>query len=101
MSSINESEKGTNANVNVDDTGNGSKNQSSGGWFKPLRLQRNQYMFVIGLFTLIGVVGGYAYYSLVGCKTGGCTITSSPVMSIIWGGMVGYLVPDMFIKQKN
>ena len=74
---------------------------SSSGWFKPIRLRRNHYLFVIGLFTLIGVVGGYTYYSLVGCKTGGCAITSSPTMSIIWGGMMGYLLPDVFVKQKS
>ncbi len=69
-------------------------------WLKPFRLPRNQYLLVIGLFTLAGVIGGYAYYSLVGCKTGGCAITSSPTMSIIWGGMMGYLLPDFFVKQK-
>ncbi len=70
-------------------------------WFRPLRLARNKYLLVIGLFTLVGVIGGYAYYALVGCNTGGCAITSSPVMSIIWGGMMGYLLPDFFIKQKS
>ncbi len=70
-------------------------------WFEPFRLPRNQYLLLIGLFTLAGVMGGYAYYSLVGCKTGGCAITSSPTMSIIWGGMMGYLLPDFFVKQKS
>ncbi len=55
----------------------------------------------VGLFTLAGVVGGYAYYALVGCKTGGCAITSSPVMSVIWGGLLGYLLPDYFFKKEE
>ena len=70
-------------------------------WFRPLRLTRNKYLLVIGMFTFIGVIGGYAYYALVGCNTGGCAITSSPVMSVIWGGMMGYLLPDFFVKQKK
>lgn len=70
-------------------------------WFKPLMLNKRTYLLVIGIFTLVGVVGGYTYYSLVGCKTGGCVITSNPTMSIIWGGLMGYLVPDIFIKEKG
>jgi hypothetical protein len=87
------------------------KNESTGlpenpvsnrkSWLNPLRLTRNRYLIVVGVFTLMGVIGGYTYYALVGCNTGGCAITSSPVMSIIWGGMMGYLLPDIFVKQKS
>jgi hypothetical protein len=72
-----------------------------GTWLKPLMLRPKSYLIVVGLFTLVGVIGGYMYYSLVGCKTGGCAITSNPTMSIIWGGLMGYLVPDFFVKQKK
>ncbi len=72
-----------------------------GSWFKPLFLRQKHYLIVVGLFTLVGVIGGYMYYSLVGCKTGGCAITSSPTMSVIWGGLMGYLIPDFFVKQKK
>lgn len=72
-----------------------------GGWFKPLLLRQKHYLIVVGLFTLVGVIGGYMYYSLVGCKTGGCAITSNPTMSVIWGGLMGYLIPDFFVKQKK
>lgn len=58
-------------------------------------------MLAVGIFTLAGVAGGYAYYALVGCKTGGCAITSSPVMSVIWGGLLGYLLPDYFFKERK
>lgn len=70
-------------------------------WFSPRRLPSNHYLLAVGAFTLFGVIGGYAYYALVGCKTGGCAITSSPVMSIIWGGLLGYLLPDYFFKPKE
>lgn len=55
--------------------------------------------------TLIGVVaglaGGYLYYTEIGCKSGGCPITSNPWMTTIWGGVMGYLVGDMFVKKNT
>jgi hypothetical protein len=51
---------------------------------------------------IIGAIGGYFYYSEVGCVSGTCAITSNPYMSIAWGGVFGYLVLDMFNgKKKN
>jgi hypothetical protein len=87
------------------ETTNLSDNQEQNGknarkWFFPRQLRSRQYLLAVGLFTFAGVVGGYAYYALVGCKTGGCAITSSPVMSVIWGGLLGYLVPDYFFKKE-
>lgn len=69
--------------------------------FSPIYISRNRYLFVIGLFTLAGVIGGYAYYTFIGCHSGSCSIASNPTLSIIWGGMMGYLLPDFFIKQKK
>lgn len=54
---------------------------------------------IIGL--LIGVLGGYLYYSLVGCKTGTCAITSNPWLSMLWGGIMGYLLFDMFNSRAK
>lgn len=98
MDSQDKLDRGSETSGNTDATSRDT--QSKGGWLKPIHLRRNRYLFVIGLFTLTGVLGGYAYYALVGCNSGGCAITSSPTLSIIWGGMMGYLLPDMFIKQK-
>ena len=77
-----------------------SKN-SVKGWFRPRVLPRRQYLIAVGLFALFGVIAGYAYYALVGCRTGSCAITSSPTMSMIWGGLMGYLLPDFFVKQEK
>lgn len=54
---------------------------------------------VIGL--VIGVVGGYLYYSEIGCVSGTCAITSNPYMSMGWGGAMGYLLFDMFDAKKK
>ena len=55
----------------------------------------------MALFTLAGVAGGYTYYAMIGCTTGGCVITSSPYMSMAWGGVLGYLLPDFFVKKHK
>ncbi|MFH1121428.1 MAG: hypothetical protein V1775_16540 [Bacteroidota bacterium] len=47
-----------------------------------------------------GVIGGFIYYKTVGCSSGGCAITSNPYMSMLWGGLLGYLVADIF-KMKD
>jgi len=44
------------------------------------------------LFVLGGAVAGYLYYRLVGCRTGTCPITSSPIISSLYGAMMGFLL---------
>ncbi len=67
----------------------------------PLKVSAHRYLWVVGAFTLLGVVGGYAYYALIGCQSGGCAITSNPYMSMAWGGAMGYLLPDFFVKKNK
>lgn len=44
------------------------------------------------LAVLLGAAAGYAFYRFVGCRTGGCPITSNPWLSSIYGGMLGGLM---------
>lgn len=44
------------------------------------------------LFVLGGAVAGYLYYRLVGCRSGTCPITSSPIISSLYGAMMGFLL---------
>jgi hypothetical protein len=39
--------------------------------------------------TIIGISGGYAYYYFIGCSSGTCAITSNPINSMVWGGLMG------------
>lgn len=50
---------------------------------------------------LIGAVGGFLYWRYVGCASGTCPITSSPVMSTLWGALMGGLLFSMFGDAKK
>lgn len=62
-------------------------------------LKKISVIAIIGL--VIGAIGGYLYYSQIGCVSGSCAITSNPWMSTLWGAAFGYLVFDMFDKRKK
>jgi hypothetical protein len=50
---------------------------------------------------LLGAVGGFFYWKFYGCD-GTCLITSSPVRSMIYFGVMGAIVNSMFKpKQKE
>ena len=47
------------------------------------------------------MVGGYLYWRYVGCTTGTCPITSSPVNSSIWGAAMGGLLLSSFMPEHR
>jgi hypothetical protein len=49
---------------------------------------------VIGI--IIGGGLGFGWYMLVGCPTGTCPLTSNPVITIIYGAVLGALVAGSF-----
>jgi len=48
----------------------------------------NRFSIIGGI---IGGAGGYLYWYKIGCTTGTCPITSSPIMSTLWGVLLGVL----------
>lgn len=50
---------------------------------------------------IIGCIVGYFYWKFVGCASGTCAITSSPVNSSIYGALMGALVLGLFKKQNK
>ncbi|MEX0595619.1 MAG: DUF6132 family protein [Candidatus Paceibacterota bacterium] len=48
----------------------------------------------------IGALAGYVYYVQVGCLSGSCAITSSPINSTLYGALMGYLFLGMFKKEQ-
>ena len=53
------------------------------------------------LFTLGGMLVGLGYYYLVGCSTGNCAITSSPISSMLYVGLIGWLLSGVFGGCKD
>jgi len=45
----------------------------------------------IVLCTVLGSIGGYAYYYFIGCNNA-CSITSSPMNSVAYGAIVGFVL---------
>ena len=45
-----------------------------------------------GLFILGGAAVGYLYYRLVGCSPGSCVITANPWSSMLYMGLIGFLL---------
>ncbi|VAX22591.1 hypothetical protein MNBD_IGNAVI01-1999 [hydrothermal vent metagenome] len=50
---------------------------------------------------LIGAGLGFAYYYFIGCYNGTCVISSSPYISTVYGGLIGYLFTFPSKKKKE
>lgn len=51
---------------------------------------KKNWITIIGV--VIGAAGGFLYWRFVGCSSGTCPITSSPVLSSVWGAVLGGLL---------
>lgn len=49
----------------------------------------------------LGALGGLAYWFFVGCESGTCAITSSPVNSSIYGAVMGALLAGIVTTEKE
>jgi hypothetical protein len=47
---------------------------------------------------LVGALLGYVYYHFVGCASGTCAITSTPLNSTLYGALLGGLLFNLFQK---
>lgn len=53
---------------------------------------------VIGI--VIGAIAGFLYWNFIGCASGTCMITSKPINSTLYGALMGYLIFNIFKKEK-
>ena len=63
-------------------------------------MTKKQYV-ITGVGVLVGFILGYAYYHFIGCATGSCAITSKPLNSTLYGGMMGGLLFNLFVSSKT
>ncbi|TDD77304.1 DUF6132 family protein [Flavobacterium caseinilyticum] len=54
---------------------------------------------VVGV--ILGAIAGYLYYLNIGCDSGTCAITSKPLNSTLYGGLMGGLIFNMFAKSPK
>lgn len=59
----------------------------------------NNKLYFVGTF--IGALAGFLYWKYVGCVTGTCSITSSPINSTLYFGLFGAVLFGAFKKQLN
>ena len=59
----------------------------------------NNKLTVIGV--IFGAIGGYLYYYFVGCASGTCVITSSPVNSTLYFAVLGGLIVNLIKPTDN
>lgn len=60
---------------------------------------KNNAITILGI--VLGLAGGYLYWMYIGCSSGSCPITSSPLTSSLWGGTMGGLLFSMFKSNKK
>ncbi len=48
-----------------------------------------------------GAIAGFLYYRFVGCAGGACPITSNPVVSTLYGGVIGLLIGFVVTPEQN
>jgi len=53
------------------------------------------------IFILPGIIGGYLYWSYIGCNSGSCPITSVWYNSSIYGGVLGFALGSLIDDQKR
>ena len=56
---------------------------------------------VTGIGVIVGLVAGYLYYQEIGCISGTCAITSKPLNSTLYGGLMGGLLFNLLVTSTN
>lgn len=49
----------------------------------------------------MGSVLGYGYWYYIGCLSGTCPITASPVNSTLYGAVLGILIANLFLPTSH
>lgn len=66
---------------------------------KIIQYIKKQWLILIG--AALGAIGGYLYWYFIGCNSGTCPITSSPLNSTLYGVLLGGLTGSMFKRDRK
>ena len=50
---------------------------------------------------IAALLAGLTLFALVGCSAGSCAITASPVNTMLYMGLIGWLLSGIFGSQKT
>ena len=56
---------------------------------------------ITGIGIVVGLLAGYLYYLQIGCASGTCVITSKPLNSTLYGGLMGGLLFNLFVTNTK
>jgi hypothetical protein len=59
---------------------------------------KKYFLWIVGIS--LGALAGFLYWKFIGCASGSCAITSSPVNSTLYGALMGGLLGGTF-KSEN
>ena len=60
---------------------------------------KRHWLTLLGI--ALGAAGGFLYWNFIGCTTGTCPITSSPINSSVRGAIIGGLLLSSFQKENK
>jgi hypothetical protein len=58
-------------------------------------------IIITSVGVVVGAIAGYVYYYYVGCASGTCAITSKPLNSTLYGGLMGGLLFNIFVTNPK
>lgn len=58
-------------------------------------------ILITGIGVIVGLIAGYLYYQQIGCESGTCAITSKPLNSTLYGGLMGGLLFNLFVTSPK
>ncbi|NCC47073.1 MAG: hypothetical protein EOM16_08575 [Bacteroidia bacterium] len=64
-----------------------------------ITLFKKEWLLIAGGIT--GAIAGYLYWFFIGCNSGSCPITSSPLNSTLYGIVLGALFFSLFKKKES
>ena len=64
------------------------------------KMKKKAYL-ITGLGIIVGLIAGYLYYQQIGCESGTCAITSKPLNSTLYGGLMGGLLFNLFVTSPK